>query len=99
MKNKFRFILPRLLALTVVLGIATLIIGTLFKLVLLATVAIGIYALVAAKIKKRKLLASRDRGAISPYPMYAAVYSNQQQAIVPMQQAFQESKKTIVPIY
>jgi len=99
MKNKFRFILTRLLALTVLLGIVTLIIGTLFKLVLLATVAIGIYALVAAKIKKRKLLASRDRGAISPYPMFATVYSHQQHAIVPIQQAFQASKKTIVPIY
>lgn len=98
MKNKFKFILPRLLVLTVLLGLATLIIGTIFKLVLLATVAIGIGSLIAAKIRKKKLLASREQAAISPYPMYA-VYRQQQSAIVPMQHTFQESKKTIVPIY
>ncbi len=98
MKNKIRFILPRLLALTVILGIVTLIIGTLFKLVLLATIAIGIGSLIAAKIRKRKNITTSDSAAISPYPMYA-VYRQQQSAIIPMQHAHQGAKKTIVPIY
>lgn len=98
MKNRFRFILPRLLVLTVLLGIATLIIGTIFKLILLITVGIGIASIVSAKIRKRKRSIVNEQGAISPYPMYA-VYRQQQSAIVPMQHAFQENKKTIVPIY
>ncbi|MGO1244758.1 MAG: hypothetical protein ACTJHT_08020 [Sphingobacterium sp.] len=98
MKNKFRFILPRLLVLTVLLGIATLIIGTIFKLILFITVGIGVTSFVSAKIRKRKRSVTSEHGAISPYPMYA-VYRQQQSAIVPVQHAFQENKKTIVPIY
>jgi len=98
MKNKFRIILPKLLAATVLLGIATLIIGTIFKLVLLATLASGIVAFVASRRRKKRTSESSENKAIFPYPMYA-VYRQQQSAIVPMHHMSQENRKTIVPIY
>ncbi|MFN3020852.1 hypothetical protein ACK1KB_07690 [Chryseobacterium sp. TY3] len=54
MKNKMRFLLPKLVGITIIAGIATLIIGTIFKLLLLGTVAVGIGTLVARKFTKKR---------------------------------------------
>jgi len=96
MKNKLRFILPRLIVLTAIAGIATLIIGTIFKLLLFGTVLFGIGSFAAARMRRR------DRHS---FKMDKAVYPNVQRhyntvvAIVPLNGQQRSKKATIVPVY
>lgn len=57
MKNRFLFLLPRLAALTLIAGIASLLLGFIFKL-LLAVVVLGTFgvgiATIVKKIKRSK---------------------------------------------
>ncbi|AQX04552.1 hypothetical protein ATB99_04900 [Elizabethkingia meningoseptica] len=54
MKNKMRYILPKLIGLTVIAGLATLIIGMVFKLLLAITLIAGIGTLVVSKFRRRR---------------------------------------------
>ncbi|AVF47595.1 hypothetical protein CMT89_01160 [Elizabethkingia anophelis] len=54
MKNKMRYILPKLIGVTVIAGLATLIIGMVFKLLLAVTLIAGIGTLVASKFRRRR---------------------------------------------
>lgn len=54
MKNKMRFIMPRLVGATVVVGVAALIIGILFKLMLGILLLAGIITLISNKIGRRR---------------------------------------------
>lgn len=67
MKNKLRFILPRLIVLTAIAGLATLIIGTIFKLLLFGTVLFGIGSFAAARMRRRDRQAFKmDRTLVYP---------------------------------
>lgn len=54
MKNKLRFIMPRLIGATVIVGLAAFIIGTVFKLLLGITVLAGLITLAARAFGKRQ---------------------------------------------
>jgi hypothetical protein len=54
MKNKMRFIMPRLIGATVVVGVAALIIGILFKLMLGVVLLAGIVTLISNKVSRRR---------------------------------------------
>ena len=54
MKNKLRFIMPRLAGATVVTGLAALVITTLFKLLLCLTLLAGGIALLARSFGRRR---------------------------------------------
>lgn len=97
MKNKLQFILPRLLVITAVIGLVTLVIGFIFKILLLATALFTIGALVRSKIQKRRMkAASLSQEAMHP-GLYAQSYA--QHAIMPMQYSSQANTPKIVPIY
>jgi len=54
MKNKFRFIMPRLLGATVIAGVAALIITTVFKLLLAITLLAGAVVIIARSFGNRR---------------------------------------------
>ncbi|PRD51979.1 hypothetical protein C5749_16915 [Sphingobacterium gobiense] len=83
MKNKFQFLLPRLLLITAVIGLVTIVIGAIFKILLLATALFTIGTLVHAKIQKRRM---------------KAAHSDPQHAVMPLENSLQDTPK-IVPIY
>ncbi|MBV2225609.1 MULTISPECIES: hypothetical protein [Sphingobacterium] len=100
MKNKFQLIIPRLLVVTAIAGIATLLIGTIFKVLLVTTILFSIGTLVYSKISRRRKHAD--------YPAYRAAFEGtingpyltaNPQAIVPVQYVNRASKPSIVPIY
>jgi len=97
MKNKLQFIIPRLLVVTAVVGIVSLIIGAIFKILLLATILFSIGALVFSKIRKRKM----QEGYMPAFARQNEQYylPQKQQAIVPVQYASTTRKPTIIPIY
>ena len=96
MKNKIQFIIPRLLVVTAVVGIISLIIGAIFKILLLATILFSVGSLIYAKIKRNRM---RERFShhIDRSQRYYLPHTNQ--AIVPVQYANRSSKATIIPIY
>lgn len=97
MKNKFQFLLPRLLVITAVAGLVTIVIGAIFKILLLATALFAIGTLVHAKIQKRRMKAAfMSQGAIQP-GLYA--HSDPQHAIMPLENSLQANTPKIVPIY
>ncbi|WP_313189111.1 hypothetical protein [Sphingobacterium sp.] len=100
MKNKFQLIIPRLLVVTAIAGIATLLIGTIFKVLLVTTILFSIGILVYTKINRRR--------KHTDYPAYRAAFEDpingpyltaNPQAIVPVQYVNRASKPSIVPIY
>lgn len=54
MKNKMRYILPKLIGVTIIAGLATLVIGMIFKLLLVGTVIAGIGTVIASKFRRRE---------------------------------------------
>lgn len=97
MKNKVRFILPRLIALTLVAGLATLIIGAIFKLLLVACILFGIGSLAMAKIRRREMRSLKmDKAPI--YPGMSSA-SKKDGAIVPLHKQQRGKNATIVPVY
>lgn len=97
MKNKFQFLLPRLLLITAGVGLVTIVIGAIFKILLLATALFTIGTLVHAKIQKRRVkAASMSQGAIQP-GLYA--HSGPQHAVMPFENSLQANTPKIVPIY
>ena len=96
MKNKIRFIIPRLLVITAVVGIVSLIIGAIFKILLLATILFSVGALIYSKIRKHKLEESYY-AAIDRNDDYYLPYKKH--AVIPVQYAKRTSKPTIIPIY
>lgn len=97
MKNKLRFTLPRLIVLTAIAGLATLIIGTIFKLLLFGTVLFGIGSFAAARMRRR----DRQAFKMDRTPVYPNVHRhyNTAVAIVPLQGQKRARKATIVPVY
>ncbi|WP_293886214.1 MULTISPECIES: hypothetical protein [unclassified Sphingobacterium] len=97
MKNKLRFILPRLIVLTAIAGLATLIIGTIFKLLLFGTVLFGIGSFAAARMRRR------DRRAfqMDTTPVHPNVQRHYDTvvAIVPLNAQSRSKRATIVPVY
>lgn len=55
MKNKLRFIMPRLIGATVAAGLAALVIATVFKLLLGLTLLAGVTTLIARSLGRRRL--------------------------------------------
>lgn len=68
MKNKFRFIMPRLVGATVVAGLAALVIVTVFKLLLGVTILAGAIAIIARSFSKgHEQLAQYPQGALPDF--------------------------------
>ncbi|RQO30339.1 hypothetical protein DBR32_12270 [Taibaiella sp. KBW10] len=100
MKHKLRFILPRLIGATVIIGLASMVLFILFKL-LIAAAAIGIILAIASKF-----MGKRARKHMSGYGPAAfgtpgqKVHAMDHQA--PQQPIYTQTKQkatTIVPIY
>lgn len=68
--NKIKFILPRLLGVTVLAGIATFILATVFKLLFAGLLLTGIAALVMKIAGKKREKISRGKYENSPLPEY-----------------------------
>ncbi len=100
MKNKFQSIIPRLLVATVLVGIATLLIGTIFKVLLVTTILFSIGTLIYSKISRRRYHSDYNEylPAFERVPERKYIMANPQ-AIVPIQYANKANKPTIVPIY
>lgn len=64
MKNKFRFIMPRLVGATVAAGLAALVITTVFKLLLGLTILAGAITLIARSISRRHQLGQYRQDAM-----------------------------------
>ncbi|WP_400263524.1 hypothetical protein ACFX5U_11355 [Sphingobacterium sp. SG20118] len=78
MKNKMRFIIPKLIGATLIVGLLTFVLGLLFKLLIMCTVLGTAIMLIAAKMRNRKSrkVLHGHRSAISPDPQtesYTAV--------------------------
>ncbi|WP_313517119.1 hypothetical protein [Sphingobacterium sp.] len=100
MKNKFQLIIPRLLVVTAIAGIATLLIGTIFKVLLVTTILFSIGTLVYTKISRRRKHADhQDYRAAFEDPINGPYLTANPQAIVPVQYVNRASKPSIVPIY
>lgn len=68
MKNKLRFIMPRLIGATIVAGVFALVIATVFKLLLGLTVITAAIAMIARSLgKSREQLAQYPQGAIADF--------------------------------
>ncbi|ROH98702.1 hypothetical protein EGI16_19215 [Chryseobacterium sp. G0240] len=94
MNNKMKFILPRLLALTVLAGAAVFILSIVFKLLLAGLILAGIGTFVAKMIGKKReryIEYSTETGNFLPYqsfPTQQKAYSKTQKenlAIIPIQ--------------
>ncbi|OOG18124.1 hypothetical protein BWD42_12680 [Sphingobacterium sp. CZ-UAM] len=97
MKNKIRFILPRLIALTVIVGLASLIMGAIFKLLLVATILFGIGSFAMSKMRRREMRSFKMDKAPDHPGMYSASRTNS--AIVPLHKQQRVKNATIVPVY
>ena len=96
MKNKIQFIIPKLLVATAVVGIATLLIGTIFKILLVTTILFSIGTLIYSKVQNRRFKSDNPY----MYPFDARPYlSEKTNAIVPVTYVNNTRKATIVPIY
>ncbi|SEG67797.1 hypothetical protein [Sphingobacterium lactis] len=95
MKNKIHFILPRLLVITALVGIFSLIIGALFKILLLGTVVVGIGAFVMSRIRKRRML--EQHYLHTQRAQFAQ--GSPSLAISPIIGTTHQTKATIIPIY
>lgn len=92
MKNKLFFILPRFIALTLIVGLASLILGIVFKLLLgvlvLGTMALGVATLVQ-KLGRHHRQGQMDVMLPVNRQHYASSYESHYQSA---------SSKTIIPI-
>lgn len=85
MKNKIRFIMPRLAGATVIAGLAALVITTVFKLLLGLTLLAGAVTLIARSIGKRWELSSRyGNGTVPGFSKWNA-FGNSNAGINPIQ--------------
>ncbi|MGJ1205388.1 hypothetical protein [Sphingobacterium lactis] len=98
MKNKIHFILPRLLVITALVGIFSLIIGALFKILLLGTVVVGIGAFVMSRIRKRRMLEQQYLHYLQTQRAQFA-QGSPSLAISPIIGTTHQTKATIIPIY
>lgn len=98
MKHKILFILPRLAGLTLLIGVASLVLFLLFKLLLLAIV-IGIIVTIAAKILSgaRKRWAAGYQLEHGPHQSFRGLHHNG--TIQPVMHASSQTTPAIIPIY
>ena len=54
MKNKIRFIIPKLLGVTIVVGLLSFVIGLLFKLLVAATILSAVGIFIASRMRNKK---------------------------------------------
>lgn len=54
MKNKIRFIIPKLIAVTFVVGLLSFVIGLLFKLLVAGTILSGLAIFIASQMRNKK---------------------------------------------
>ncbi|MFD1768770.1 hypothetical protein [Sphingobacterium suaedae] len=97
MKNKMRFILPRLIGWTLIVGLATWIIGVLFKLLLLFTFAAAIGTWAAARIRRRK--AQHLQEGANPFVHQAVYRRSAINPVVPVPVKSVNSNLSIIPIH
>lgn len=97
MKNNFRFIFPRLIGATIIVGIAALVITIVFKLLLGIVLIGGMVALIRKAVTNKRHQINGDyNGALSPVP-FRSFSNNPWQEPVSIQGNI-AMKQTIVPI-
>ncbi|MBV8325884.1 hypothetical protein [Chryseobacterium sp.] len=84
MNNKIKFILPRLLGLTVLAGAAVLILSIIFKLLLAGLVLAGIGTFVAKMIGKKREKQMRYGKDMIEFLPYHNKYSQQEKTFSPV---------------
>lgn len=101
MKNKLRFIMPRLAGATAAAGFAALIITTVFKLLLGLTLLAGIATLIARSISKRRRVSGQyGHDAISGFDKWNA-FGNSSEGVHPIQSVTgyaTRERTSIVPV-
>jgi len=101
MKNKIRFIMPRLIGATVIVGIAALVVTTLFKLLLGLSLLAGAVTLVVRSIsKQRNRLLQYGQGEMPGFGDRAAFSHGSVgiNSIQPVAGFASQKETTIVPI-
>ncbi len=97
MKNRTSFILPKILGITVLVGVATFVLALVFKLLLAGLVLAGIGTLIAkAAGKRRRYFEHQDyyQPAISNYQ-----FNRDNNAMRPVNRNFSSDDSAIIPIY
>jgi uncharacterized membrane protein len=96
MKNKIRMIIPKLIGATLVVGLLSLVIGLLFKLLLVGTLLAGAGMFIASRMRKRKhpKMLKEYMGPIAPQ-----VGKDFSSAIRPQYVDVQQPNLAIIPIH
>lgn len=96
MKNKFKYILPRLIGLTVILGALSFLIVALFKIMILITVVTAVGMWIAARRFKKRI---RQQEMAVPHFRNAGFFANENMiAVVPVSFKSQSAKAAIIPV-
>ena len=96
MKNRTSFIVPKILGITVLVGVATFVLAMVFKLLVAGLVLAGIGTLIAKAVGKRRRYFDRQdyyQQAISNYQ-----FNQDNLALSPMRQSV-SNDSAIIPIY
>ncbi len=97
MKNRTSFILPKILGITVLVGVATFILAMVFKLLLAGLVLAGIGTLITKAVgKRRNYLGNQEyyQPVISSYQ-----FNRDDSALSPVRQNVSNDDSAIIPIY
>lgn len=97
MKNKMKLIIPRLIGLTAIVGLASIIISALFKLLFFGTILLALGMLFAWIIRSWKK-ESTGSELMHEVP-YLRMHTQQRQAVVPVVGFKKSAKPSIIPIY
>lgn len=98
MKNKIKYILPRLIGITAIVGIVSFLIVAIFKILVMVTILAALGTWIASRAFKRRgksaqLMLAEDRSA---YPVAAGQMSV---AIVPVSFVGQQRSQAIIPVH
>lgn len=95
MKNKIRFIIPKLIGVTLVVGLLSFLIGLLFKLLIAATILSAVAIFIASKIrnKKSQKMLREHWNPISP-----DYRTDSSTPVRPASHEFQRTNLAIIPI-
>lgn len=99
MKNKIKFLLPRLIGLTLIVGILSFFMVALFKILALATIGIALFAFIGSRIWKKRLR-RHNANSLLENRMQAIVLSHgTQENASPIAVSVQAQKVAIIPIH